>query len=42
VSGYHHALESVTGLGRGDQWCRKALHHNVRSLFPPVGANSGD
>jgi len=39
---YHHALESITGLGLGDEWCRKVLHGNARSLFPPVGAGSGD
>jgi hypothetical protein len=39
---YHHALESIVGLGLGDQWCRKVLHDNARSLFPPVGAVSGD
>ena len=39
---YHHALESITGLGLGDEWCRKVLHDNARSLFPPVGAVAGD
>ena len=39
---YHHALESITGLGLGDEWCRKVLHDNARILFPPVGAVSGD
>ena len=39
---YHHALESIVGLGLGDQWCREVLHDNARSLFPPVGAVSGD
>ena len=39
---YHHALESITGLGLGDEWCRKVLHDNARSLFPPVGAVVGD
>ena len=39
---YHHALESITGLGLGDEWCRKVLHDNARRLFPPVGAVSSD
>jgi len=39
---YLHALESITGLGLGDQWCRKVLYDNARSLFPPVGALSRD
>ena len=38
---YHHALESITGLGLGDEWCRKVLYDNARRLFPPVGAVSG-
>jgi predicted TIM-barrel fold metal-dependent hydrolase len=39
---YLHALESIIGLGLGDQWCRKVLRDNARSLFPPVGALSRD
>ena len=39
---YLHALASITGLGLGDEWCRKVLHGNALSLFPPVGADSRD
>ncbi|MFN8032122.1 MAG: amidohydrolase family protein [Mycobacterium sp.] len=39
---YRHALESITGLGLGEKWCREVLYSNGRSLFPPVGADSGD
>lgn len=35
---YLHALESITGLGLGDGWCRKVLHDNTRRLFPPFTA----
>jgi uncharacterized protein len=39
---YHHALESITALELGDEWCRKVLCRNARNLFPPVGTGSDD
>lgn len=39
---YLHALESITRLGLGDDWCRKVFHDNARGLFGPVGAGSHD
>lgn len=39
---YRHALESITALGLGDQWCRGVLHDNARALFPQVGASRRD
>lgn len=30
---YHHAVESIIRLGRGDEWCRKVLYSNALSLF---------
>lgn len=30
---YRHAIESITRLGLGDEWCRKVLHFNAVSLF---------
>ncbi len=39
---YRHAVESIVGLGLGDDWCRKVLSGNAQKLFVPVGAGSGD
>ena len=39
---YRHAVESIVGLGLGDDWCRKVLSGNAQKLFAPVGAGSGD
>ena len=39
---YRHAVESIVGLGLGDDWCRKVLSVNAQKLFAPVGAGSGD
>ncbi|MBB2993068.1 hypothetical protein FHR72_004575 [Mycolicibacterium iranicum] len=30
---YHHAVEAITRLGLGPQWCRKVLHDNAVRLF---------
>lgn len=30
---YHHAIESITGLGLGDEWTRKVLYSNAAELF---------
>lgn len=30
---YPHALEAITGLGLGDEWCRKVLRSNAVELF---------
>ncbi len=39
---YQHAVESILNLGLGDEWSRKVLHDNARTLFPPVGAGRRD